>query len=225
MRPFALYILLACIGGLYYGCYKDKYTGFSGDVILKGSAYIVDSTISSVPVPLAGRRLFLATDRDTSTYLYQCNTDSAGQFIISSLKDKSDYTLFTHFVGNGTEYAGAISFTAAGSGTSKTMTITLDVTPHYQNGMSILITDIYGGPLSNLPFRIYTSRLIALVDSTQYAYVNSKTNANGRFAQYNIPTGWYYIVSKDTVSGNALKVFDSVNVLATGIAPRTPVLH
>ena len=223
MKRFAFYILLV-IGGLEYGCHKDQYAGFAGDIVLKGAAFVVDSNSATPPVPLAGRKIYLGMDNDTSTYVYQCNTDSAGQFTISPLKDKSTYTVYTHYVVNGIEYAGSRTFTATES-SAKTMTVNLNVSPIYQNGMSILITDVYGGPIPSLPFRIYKSRLVALVDSMQYASVNTKTDVNGHFAQYNISTGWYYIVSKDTIAGAPLKVLDSVDVLANGVSPKTAVLH
>jgi hypothetical protein len=224
MKRFARYILFFLISRLISGCQKDKYAGLSGDIILKGTAFIVDSSSTAPPVPLADHQVYLGMGSDTATYVFQSNTDSAGQFTVSPLNNKYTYTIYTHFVVNGIKYAGAKTFTAAKS-PSKTMTITLNVLPLYQNGMSILISDAYGGPIPNLPFRIYKSRLIALVDSTQYASVNTTTDANGHFVQYNIPTGWYYIVSNETIANTVLKVFDSVNVLASGVSQKNAVLH
>jgi hypothetical protein len=225
MKSIARHMLIVILPALFWSsCSPDKYSGFTGNITLKGSAYIVDTNSNASPIPLAGQPIYLGTGSDTSTYLYQCKTDSAGEFSISSLTNKSSYTLFTHFVIDGTEYTGSQSF-KLDNPPNNVKTITLNVEPIYQNGMSILFTDVYGGAIANLPFRLYTSRLVALVDSTKYAFVNTTADINGRFAKYNIPTGWYYVVSRDTLGGTPMAIFDSLDVSGSKVAPLTAILH
>jgi len=214
----SVYILTACSVFLLAAC--NKYAGFNGNIKLSGYAYIDDTMTSALPVPLDSRALYLSVGSDTSSYQYQLKTDAAGSFSVPSLKQHETYTLFTRFINNNTEYRGVV---AIKTGNNDHVTAVLKVYPIYINGLSLLFTDIAGGAVPRISFRLYTSRVLAAVDSVKYAYIDSSSDINGEYNKIGMPARLYYIVSNDSAASLGLRVFDSVRVSATGLTKKTVI--
>jgi hypothetical protein len=103
-------------------------------------------------------------------------------------------------------------------------TIKLEIIPSHTNGMFILFADNLGGPLSKQPFRVYTSKVAAMVDSAKYATHDTVTSDQGTFMLFNVKPVKYYFVAKDTFAGIGYKVFDSTSVPGAGIIKDTVYL-
>ena len=153
----------------------DKYKNFTGSVTVIGTLQLSDSTVSMLPVPVPGQTVYVNTGGDTGTYEYQTTTDSLGTFVIPALKHGITVTLFTRFSKNGMAYYGVLAFT-----TGAAAPVVLTVYPKYTNGIGLGFMDAFGSYVANLPFRLYTSRTAALVDSTREASFSLRTNAAGR---------------------------------------------
>jgi hypothetical protein len=145
-----------------------------------------------------------------------------GAFSIPALKNDQPYVLFSRFTKNNTEYAGAVKF--QGGEPNGMIRVVLNVYPSYYNGMSVLFTDLAGGAIPNLPFRLYTSRVMAVYDSLAYAYVNTTSSINGRYNRYNLNAAKYYVVSSQVIGPTTLKIFDSLTVPLFGVTKATVIL-
>ncbi|HMG15668.1 MAG TPA: hypothetical protein VK590_09485 [Saprospiraceae bacterium] len=217
------FILLVSLFVFFSSCEKNEYNSLSGNITLSGYANQVDSFSNLPPIPIVGQKVYLNTGSDTSSYIFQTTTDSVGVFNIPALKDNHPYVLFCRFIKNNTEYAGAIKFKGAASNSS--IHVILNVYPSHYNGMSILFTDGNGGAVPNLPFRLYTSRIMAEYDSLSYAYTKTTTSINGRFNRYNVSSAKYYVVSSQIIGPTELKIFDSLTVQSFGVIKDTVILH
>jgi hypothetical protein len=215
-----LYIIVA-VSVMTATC--NKYEAFTGTKSITGYAYLTDGVSNAAPVALANQKIALNVGADTSNYQYEVKTDEAGYFAFNGLSEKENYVVFTRYTKGGVEYAGAVKV-AKTQIENTGAKITLNVSPVYGNGMFILFADTLNGALPNLPFRVYTSRLAASVDSVKYASHDTVTNAEGNFSLYNIKPVKYYFVARDTIAGIGYKVFDSTTVPATGIIKDTVYL-
>jgi hypothetical protein len=201
-------------------CKKD-YRALTGDVTLAGYAYLADTNSNLPPSPLAAQKIYLNKGTDTSSYIFQGVTDSIGQFSMHSLDEETEYVVFSRFVKNNTEYAGAIYFKGMDIRSKR---VVLNVYPVYRNGMSLLFTDVPGGYIPNLPFRLYTSRVMAVSDSITYAFASATSSPTGQYNRYDIPATEYYVVSKLSVGGLNLAIFDSITVDVNAVKQGTMVL-
>ena len=221
MKKYILVIAGTFTSLFQIACTKD-YRSLSGDITLTGYAYIADTINNLPPSPLAGQKFYLNAGGDTGSYIYQGITDSIGRFSIQSLVKKSTYVLFTRFVKNNTEYSGAAMF--EGKNVQNNTPLILNVYPIHSNGMALLFTDLSGGFIPNLPFRIYTSRLMALSDSVNYSFANTSSSLNGRYNIFDINPIKYYVVSKLSIGGLSLGIFDSITVDASSIRKGSMIL-
>jgi hypothetical protein len=221
MKKYILVIVVACAVIFQWACKKD-YGSLSGDITLTGYAYLADTISNLPPSPLAGQKFYLNAGSDTSSYIFQGTTDSIGRFSIQSLDKKSSYVLFTRFIKNNTEYSGAIKF--EGKDVQNNNRLVLNVYPVHGNGMALLFTDLSGGYIPNLAFRLYTSRVMALSDSVSYAFASASSSASGQYNRFDIAPTKYYVVSKLSVGGTNLSIFDSITVGATSIKRGTMIL-
>jgi hypothetical protein len=98
------------------------------------------------------------------------------------------------------------------------------IAPQVINGMDVLFTDINGGPIGSLPFRIYTSSVMAFSDSTSFAYLNTNASINGTYSRRNLEPAKYYFIAKQVVGGNTLRLIDSLIVQPGLITKDTMVL-
>lgn len=217
-----LYVIFVVGTCLLSSCEKNEYNSLNGNITLAGHAYIAD-TLNGLPVgPLVGQKIYLNTGSDTSTYIFQTNTDSTGMFLIPSLSNNKKYIVFSKFIRNSIEFSGAQAIN--GGAVNETIRISFNVYPSYFNGMSILFTDSLGGLIPNLPFRIYNSRVAAAFDSVQYAFANTKSDINGLYNIFNVNPIKYYVVSSTIIGPATLKIFDSITVPADTIKRSTMVL-
>ncbi len=220
MRWF-LYSICVLFSMSLITCSKDKYSQYRGDATLSGYLYLADNIRSSPVTPVAGERVFLTLGNDTSHYETLVNADSAGMFSFYNIAPYNDFTLFARFLKNGITYNGS---THVEKSNNNNVVTTLSVYPNYVNGMSILFNDAMGGAIANLPFRLYTTRVIALVDSARYAFADVKSDSYGLYNRYNINPGNYYIVSRDTIGTQVLRIFDSITVDVKDVKKGTVVL-
>ena len=197
----------------------DKEKQFSGMVVLSGNVQLVDTAEFAAPLP--GITLYLNTGSDTTTYEWQTQCDSTGKFTIPSLDQNTPYVLFTQYSKNGLMYSGAIKFKTGGSNTFNTI---LNVYPVVYNELALSFVDSVKGLIPNLPFRVYSSRTAATVDSIKYAVLSARSNGNGYYYQYNFTPGYYYIVAHDTLNGVSRLAFDSLTVGTKTNAPLPVVL-
>ncbi|WP_316834473.1 hypothetical protein [Pedobacter nutrimenti] len=207
-------LLLICfIGTVIVSCnkYKDIV-----DARLSGDVFVHDTLSTPIVSPLSKMPVYFNTGNDTSKFLVQAITDSLGHFSLVYF-DKKEGVLFTNFIRNKVKYSGVINIPKSGDGT---MNVRLDVYPVYKNGLSLTFSS-KGGPISNYPFRLYTSRTAAVVDSVKFAYLNSTSNVYGLFRQYNLNAGKYYISAKDSVTGTKIKLLDSVTIANSGFVIKT----
>jgi len=218
MRIIFLFLIV-----LLTSCKKDQYKAVNGDVTLTGYLYLTDTVNNSFPVPVAGQKIYLNTGSDSSTYIYQATTDQAGKYSIPFLKEDETYVLFTRYINNNIEYEGVKKITTAAGG--NVIYADLTIYAKFTNGLSILFTDTLNGPLPNLPFRLYSSRVAAQYDSALYAVVSASSDINGKYSKLNIAPAKYYAVASKTIGPLTLRVFDSVIVAGRGIARKTMLLH
>jgi hypothetical protein len=189
----------------------NKYAGVNNQQI-SGRLYIHDTLSSRDPVPASLEPLYLNNTGNANSYVFQTKTDSVGYFNIT-YPGTETITLFSRFIINGAEFRGQSSFTNLSGVVQKNV----DIYPLFTNALSVSFYDSNNGLIPNLPFRIYTSQVMALADSTNFATVNSKSDSYGQFGQYNLNPVTYYIVAKDTIGGKPLSIFDSVTVGKKGV--------
>lgn len=214
-------IFWLAIGILILAC--NKYKTFNGEATISGYAFLKDEGLATGSVPLPGQTIYLNTGNDTSTYIMATKTDQAGFFSFASLSHKKDYIVFARFLKEGLEFKGSVA--VQGSKLEDDVeNVTLTASPLYTNGMIVLFSDELGGPLPNLPFRVYGSKLAAEVDSAKYAYYNKVSSNQAMFSQFNIRPMKYYFVAHDTIAKVPYKIFDSVTVATTAIARDTVYL-
>lgn len=216
-------IILFFIVVLLIGCEKDQYKGVSGNVTLTGYVYLADTINNTFPVPLAGRKIYLNSGSDSSTYIYQATTDSGGKYSIPFLQNDKAYVLFTRYISNGKEYEGVKKI----DGGAINDIIYADLTVHakFTNGLSLLFTDSLNGLLPNLPFRLYTSRIAAQYDSVMYAVTVASSDINARYSKVNIAPAKYYAVASKVIGPLTMRIFDSVIVTSNGLTRKTMLLH
>lgn len=217
IRNIAVLLSLAA----FFSCDKNK--EFDGRTTLTGRLYLADSINQSVPTPIARQKVYVNTGNDTSTYVYILTTDSTGSFSIPSVDGSKTFILFSNFTRNGVSYRGATKL--SGSRSDKLLTGDVYVYPAFTNGAVVLFTDPFGTPVTNLPFRLYTSRSAALVDSLKNASLDTVSNSRGQFERYNANPVSYYIVSKKIFGTDTLKIFDSITIPPIGINRKKVMLH
>ena len=208
-------VLIASLWGLLFfvsSCDKEKQ--FSGTVLLTGNLQLIDTAEFATPLP--GLTVYLNTGSDTTSYEWEAQCDSTGKFTIPSLEQKTPYVVFTQYSKNGLIYSGAYKFKTGGS---NTFNVTLDVSPVFYNELMLSFVDSVKGLIPNLPFRVYSSRTAATVDSVKYAVLSAQSNSTGYYNQYNFAPGYYYIVAHDTLNGVPRAAFDSLTVGKSGNAP------
>lgn len=221
MKSIPFYIVLAaCV--ILAAC--NKYNSFGGDATLTGYAYLVGGSSEELRSPLADQTIYLNTGNDTSSYVIATKTDKSGYFAFNFVCEDKTYIVFTRYLKDNIEYSGARKIESSAFNGDKTARTTLEVLPSYINGMYVKVTDSLGGLLPHLPVRIYSSKMAAGVDSVKYAAYDTTSGAAGTIALYNINKGKYYLVGKDTIGGKALRLFDSVDVKASGIERLTAQL-
>lgn len=208
---------------LLTSCQKDKYNGLNGDTTLSGYLYLSDTVNYSIPIPLAGKQVYLNLGADSSTYNYTAITDSAGKYSVPFLRNDKGYVLFTRYVSNGLEYEGVQKIN--GGANNNIISENLYVQSKFTNGIALFFTDSLNGPLPNLPFRLYTSRIAAQYDSVLYAVTVSTAGINARYSKLNIAPAKYYAVASKTIGSLNLHVFDSVTVNNDGLSRKTIQLH
>jgi hypothetical protein len=195
-------------------CSKEQFNGTS---VASGYVYLVNSNLSNSPILLKNQVLYINTGSDTGSYFFQTTTDSSGHFVIPYLDIKKTYILFSHYINNGVYYSGscAVSFSGVNSLNLSypLQNIKTEIELHFQDSL--------GNFFPNFPFRMYTSRLLAVDDFAgdtvvKYAYVNSKSDTNGVYMVYNPPSvpKYYYIVSKNTKFN--IYTFDSIHYFNGG---------
>ncbi|MGB5006109.1 MAG: hypothetical protein WBO39_04180 [Ferruginibacter sp.] len=216
-------IILFFIVVLLIGCEKDQYKSVSGNVKLTGYVYLVDTINNTFPVPLAGQKIYLNSGSDSSTYIYQATTDLGGKYSIPFLQSNKAYVLFTRYINNSIEYEGVKKI----DGGASNDIIYTDLTIHakFTNGLSLLFTDSLNGPLPNLPFRLYTSRIAAQYDSVLYAVTVASSDINARYSKVNVVPAKYYTVASKIIGSLTMRVFDSVIVAPIGLTRKTMQLH
>jgi len=216
-------IILLFVVVLLMSCEKDQYQSVSGDVSLTGYVYLADTINNTFPVPLTGQKVYLNLGSDSSTYIYQVTTDAAGKYSFPFLKNDKDYILFMRYINNGIEYEGVKKI--SGGSNNNIIYADLTVQAKFTNGLSILFTDVLNGPLPNLPFRLYSSRIAAQYDSVLYAVASTSSDINGRYSKTNIPPLKYYAVASKIIGPLTLRIFDSITVNPTGLARKTMQLQ
>ncbi len=203
---FGLTALTAC----------NKYKNVT-NVQLSGYAYIHDTLNNPVPVPMSTEPVYIGKGTDTVSYILQAMTDTAGYYSVAYFGQQQGI-VYTRFSKGNTEFTGKNTL----EGTSNSyFKANLQVYPVYTNGLAIIITDPHGGPVSNYPIRLYTNLSAAIADSTQFAYVNTKTGANGRYAQYNANAVTYFITGIDSIGGKKPVYLDSIKVKGKGLFFKT----
>jgi hypothetical protein len=198
-----LVILLSC----------NKYADINPDQIVSGYVYLQDPFKTNFPLPLAGKPIYFNRGSDTSSYLLQTTTDSAGHFSMTYI-GKDNSILFTSFVKNGVVYKGDTIVTVAQLGKA----VQLNIFPVYHNGVQLNFKDNLGGLVSGLNFRIYTSSVAASVDSVKYSYLDSKADNNGHYTLFNLNAGDYFVVAKDKIGGVSLSANQKITVAKTGLS-------
>jgi hypothetical protein len=213
-------VVIASLWGLlFFVSSCDKERQFSGTVVLTGNVQLVDTAEFATALP--GLTVYLNSGSDTTSYEWQTQCDSTGKFTIPSLDQNTPYVVFTQYSKNGLIYSGAFKFKTGGS---NTFNVSLDIYPVVYNELMLSFVDSVKGLIPNLPFRVYSSRTAATVDSIKYAVLSAHSNSNGYYYQYNFTPGYYYIVAHDTLNGVSRAAFDSLNVGKSGNAPLQVVL-
>jgi hypothetical protein len=188
-RKNILIFTLVC--AIFSAC--DKKSVFDGTAIVTGYAYSVDSTISNVPQVLKKQVVYLNNRScDTSTYIYQTTTDSNGYFTFPYLSNNS-YTIFSNYFNKIKAFRGMDTVVLLKASVHKP--ISLFLYPNVQNELILQFKTKTGGSLSKLPFSIYTDSVMAMVDSTKYAFLNSKSDSTGKYRLFNINPTKYYVTS------------------------------
>jgi hypothetical protein len=194
----------------------NKYSNVT-NVQLTGYAYVHDTLNSNLPLPMALQPVFVYKGTDTTGYILQGMTDTAGYFSLPYFSGQAGIVA-TRFTNNETEFTGRANIV---TGNKAYVSATLQVYPVYLNGMAVIITDPFGGPVSNYPLRVYTSKAAAILDEQPYAFANISTALNGRYTKYNINAGTYYITAIDTVGGTTPMLIDSIIVKKGGPSFKT----
>lgn len=208
MKLFSIFLLLT-VAAIVASC--NKYSGVAQQQ-LSGHVTITDALSSKNPQPASSVPVYLNNADNSDAYVFQGKTDTAGYFNMS-YPGGTKITIFTRFIRNGAEYKGQVTIDKSTGVIQKD----LPVSPVFVNGLSVSFLDAGSGPIPNLPFRIYSSRVMASVDSVKFANYNSTSDAYGQFTQYNLNAAEYYIVSSSSIGGKLLTVFDSVTVSKTGV--------
>lgn len=215
LRSYYLFMLFPVL--LFIGNSCNKYKVFNGDITLSGYAEIVDSLSTALPHRAKLQTLYLNAYNDTSTYIFQVKTDTLGHFAIPSLEKGKDYVLFTKFIRDNVQYEGALSFRPD----NNPYNTVLKIFPTRYNGLSLSFTDSLNGATPHIPFRLYTSRVFATLDSAKYVYLGGSSDNNGQFFQYNLPPLKYYIVVRDSIGKMALQSFDSITIATNRVERKT----
>lgn len=181
----------------------NRYKGIQ-DHQIYGYAYIKDSLDIQPQKPFNGI-IYLNRGNDTTNYLFQTSADSVGKFSFQSM-GKQQAVIYSRFIKNGTEYVGQIKLDESNSSAIQKLIIT----PLYNSGISLAFAK--NGLIPKFPFRFYTSKLAATVDSIKFATINDKTDKNGYFIRYNLVAGKYYVVAKEVIGGYSYNVLDSFNI-------------
>lgn len=203
---FGVTVLTAC----------NKYKNVT-NIQLSGYVYIHDTLNSSVPIPMSKEPVFIGNGTDTVSYILQSMTDTAGYYSVAYFGQQQG-VVYTRFSKGNTEFIGKNTLKGT---TNRYFQANLQVYPVYINGLAIIMTDPHGGPVSNYPIRLYTNLSAAMTDSTQFAYVNTKTGTNGRYTQYNVNAATYYITGIDSISGKKPVYLDSIRVKGKGLFFKT----
>jgi hypothetical protein len=218
MRILFLFLILALTS-----CEKDQYHQVSGNIKLTGYVYLADTINTNFPAALAGQKVYLNLGSDSSSYVYEATTDQAGKYSIPFLQSDKTYVLFTRYMNSGVEYEGVKK--VSGGASNDIIYADLTVYAKFTNGMSLLFTDILNGPVPNLPFRLYSSRVAAQYDSVLYAVAATSSDINGRYSKTNVAPARYYAVASKVMGPLTLRVFDSVTVTAHGLERKTMKLQ
>jgi hypothetical protein len=208
MKKLVYLGMLCLLASMVASCNKYKDSVYSR---LSGTVYLHDTLKGPVVMALSKIPVYFNVGTDTTTYLNMTKTDTAGHFSFANF-GKDGGVVYTNFILNKIHYGGLVTVSKAGDGNT---TVTLDVYPLYDNGLSVSFMAT-GGLISNYPFRLYTNRTAALVDSTKFAYLITKTSVDGEYIQYNLNPATYYITAIDSVSGHKAKYLDSAVITKSG---------
>ena len=210
-----IFLLIVLIAGfaILIGC--DKYKDVKSEIRVSGYVKLHDTLGLQFPVPLPGKSIYLNQGTDSASYILQTTSDAAGYFSFNYI-DNGASIVYLRYTDSGTEFFGLKKITQA----NKDSLLQVNVYPTFYNGVSIRFNDSYQKPISNLAFRLYTSRIYAVADSTKHAYYSGATTSIGLYTQYNVPANTYYIVASDKVGGVTIKALDSLTVTAKGIFRR-----
>lgn len=205
--------------------YAELTPDLAGDLYYRGRAFYNEEIYRSPKVsPLGGISVKLYNSTDEANYLYSVTADKDGYFTFSHLeKDK------IYFVGADTTLA-SVRYSVRRMvqlGISRdTAALTLDLNTTQQNGIVYIIKDASGGLVANTNVCLFKSALLASRDTCEGSnYSLPPSNAEGRSAILNIPSGTYYAILYYQFGAQKLFRKDTVTVPQPGILTREIVLR
>lgn len=206
MKRISILIFLAVLA--IAACKKaDKY-GRLTDQAVYGYAYVTDPFGVNLSVALSAQTVYINDKADTTAYVLQTATDAAGRFTFNR-PSTGQFTVFAHYIKDGVEYRGSVTRDA-----DKTDSIKLLVLPQYLTALHLHFQDATNGGLSNLNFRLYTNQSAAAADLTKQAFLKGTADTYGNFNTYNINTGDYWVVAKDTIGSAIIGVNQKITVMS-----------
>lgn len=206
---FSIILLSTLLCVIFTGCSKaDKYPlGF--DSYIYGKLYWKNDflTADNETGVVKNRNIYLsASPGDSINYLYHIKTDSAGNFLFSGLKNKTEYLVFFKDTIAGNQYVTYNTIKPSGSPQNLNAKIqTKDI-----DGVLMNIVDSNGEAINAANIYFFRSRLLAESKNTSESIYHIKSNTFGEALKTGLAIGtWYVYVNfkSETLDLSAVESF------------------
>jgi len=214
-------LIVIVLFSLSFSC--QKHDGlFYGNGSIQGYVYLQDTSDLSLPSILPDQQIYLNTSLDSNSFLFKTTTNKDGYFVINYLHQDS-YYLMTKTLKDSLKYFGVTKEIVLDD--NQVNKINIYVFPNITNGMILSVKDSLGGNLTNFTIKIYLSEIAAMNDDTTHVFRKSRTNANGIYKLYNVPSNTYYILAKDKLAGKTIAGKATINLPLKGIVKNSVVVE
>lgn len=205
MKRYTALVALMLIA--FSGCdkYENTKDDLSGDLYLRGRAFVVDNVQKNGAVRhLSGKTIFIGYSSDnTVNYLFTTRADSLGYFLFENLKPDVSYNVFAEYEENGIKYFGMFDTTLKESLNSSRLFT--EVSDRNQNGIIYTVTDAQGGLVKNAQLCLFSFFEAANDSNCVGSTYQLTTNEFGKAGVFNIPSVIYHSYCKASFNNTNFK--------------------
>lgn len=174
--------------------------------------------MANTAVCLFNNRLLARTDTCVNSVL-QLKTDAYGQLIRYGLRP-GKYYLLSKIAIAGQNYR-AFDSVSVGTIGLDSLVLTLNPYTRRRNGFELTLLDTRNTPLTGAQVCLFSSAVLARVDTCVGSIRQINTDANGRANAYNLDPRRYYFRIRGQYGKLILKGYDSLDVQPAGVASKT----